>query len=64
MIRVITKKYLCQSCFKTNTVEVELSFCSETIDIIEDCFTCCNPNSLSYTVEDGKITYFEVVRTY
>ena len=64
MIRVITKKYLCQTCFKKNTVEVELSFCSETIDIIEDCFTCCSPNSISYTVEDGKITYFEVVRTY
>ena len=38
--------------------------CSETIDIIEDCTICCNPNSISYTVENEKVVCFEVVKTY
>ncbi|MAX13147.1 MAG: CPXCG motif-containing cysteine-rich protein [Candidatus Marinimicrobia bacterium] len=58
------KKYQCQSCFQENTLYIENSFCSETIDIIEDCAVCCNPNSISYIVQGNKIIYFEVIKTY
>ena len=58
------KKYLCQSCFKENDILVELSYCSETVDIIEDCFVCCNPNSINYITENKKIIYFDVQKTY
>ena len=58
------KKYQCQSCYQENTLYFENSFCSETIDIIEDCSVCCNPNSISYTIEQNKIIYFEVIKTY
>ena len=52
---ILEKKYKCQTCFENNFVDVELYFCSETVDIIEDCTVCCNPNSISYTVENEKI---------
>ena len=58
------KEYQCQSCFQINHNTIELTDCSETIDIIEDCTICCNPNSISYTVENEKVVYFEVVKTY
>jgi len=61
---ILEKKYKCQTCFENNFVDVELYFCSETVDIIEDCRVCCNPNSISYTVENEKIVYFEVMKTY
>ena len=61
---ILEKKYKCQTCFENNFVDVELYFCSETVDIIEDCSVCCNPNSISYTVENEKIVYFEVMKTY
>tara|TARA_Y100000996_G_scaffold99016_2_gene71318 strand:+ start:1214 stop:1402 length:189 start_codon:yes stop_codon:yes gene_type:complete len=61
---ILEKNYTCQTCFVSNSIDVELYFCSETIDIIEDCRVCCNPNSISYTVENEKIVYFEVVKTY
>lgn len=59
-----TKTYQCQTCFQNNQVQIELSFCSESIDLIEDCYICCNPNTISYTIEDQKIKYFEVIKTY
>ena len=59
-----TKTYQCQTCFQNNQVKIELSFCSESIDLIEDCYICCNPNTISYTIEDQKIKYFEVIKTY
>ena len=59
-----TKTYQCQTCFQNNQVQIELSFCSESIDLIEDCYICCNPNTISYTTEDQKIKYFEVIKTY
>ena len=58
------KEYKCQSCFQNNSVSIEMTFCSETVDVIEDCTVCCNPNSISYTVENEKVVYFEVVKTY
>ncbi len=58
------KTYQCQTCFQNNQVQIELSFCSESIDLIEDCYICCNPNTISYTIEDQKIKYFEVIKTY
>jgi len=58
------KTYQCQTCFQNNQVQIELSFCSESIDLIEDCYVCCNPNTISYTIENQKIKYFEVVKTY
>ena len=61
---MITKKYQCQSCFKFNQIEIESTYCSETTDLIEDCYICCNPNTISYTTEDKKIVYFEVEKTY
>lgn len=61
---ITTKTYQCQTCFQNNQVQIELSFCSESIDLIEDCYICCNPNTISYTTEDQKIKYFEVIKTY
>ena len=61
---MITKKYQCQSCFKFNEIDIESTYCTETIDLIEDCYVCCNPNTISYTTEDKKIVYFQVERTY
>ena len=61
---ILEKNYTCQTCFESNSIDIELYFCSETIDVIEDCQVCCNPNSISYTVEDEKIVYFKVVKTY
>ena len=61
---ITTKTYQCQTCFQNNKVQIELSFCSESIDLIEDCYICCNPNTISYTTEDQKIKYFEVIKTY
>tara|TARA_B100000609_G_C16843230_1_gene246619 strand:- start:174 stop:356 length:183 start_codon:yes stop_codon:yes gene_type:complete len=60
----MNKEYFCQTCFKENEIFIELTYCSETVDIIEDCTICCHPNSISYTSENNKITYFEVVKTY
>ena len=31
------KEYKCQSCFQNNSVSIEMTFCSETVDVIEDC---------------------------
>tara|TARA_X000001036_G_C20317546_1_gene659089 strand:- start:99 stop:287 length:189 start_codon:yes stop_codon:yes gene_type:complete len=61
---ILEKNYTCQTCFEKNLIDIELYFCSETVDVIEDCRVCCNPNSISYTVEDEKIVYFEVIKTY
>ena len=58
------KKYECQSCFSINSIDIESTYCSETNDTIEDCYICCNPNTISYTVEDQKIVYFQVEKTY
>jgi len=58
------KEYKCQSCFQNNSVSIEMTFCSETVDVIEDCTVCCNPTSISYTIENEKVVYFEVVKTY
>ena len=41
-----------------------MTFYSETVDLIEDCTVCCNPNSISYTLENEKVVYFDVVKTY
>ena len=51
---LITKKYQCQSCFKLNEIDIELTYCSETTDLIEDCYTCCNPNTISYTEDNSE----------
>ncbi len=61
---LITKKYQCQSCFRLNEIDIESTYCSETIDFIEDCYICCNPNTISYTTEDKKIVYFQIEKTY
>jgi hypothetical protein len=61
---MLNKKYLCQSCYQQNSITVDMSYCSETVDLIEDCQICCNPNTISYTVENDKIEYFEVIKTY
>ena len=61
---MITKKYQCQSCFKFNEIDIESTYCSETTDLIEDCYVCCNPNTISCTTEDKKIVYFQVEKTY
>ena len=61
---IIQQSYQCQTCFQNNQVQIELSFCSESMDLIEDCYVCCNPNTISYTIEDQKIKYFDVVKTY
>ena len=58
------KQYPCQTCFQINSITIEKTHCSENIDIITDCTVCCNPNSISYTVENEKVVYFEVVKTY
>ena len=58
------KKYQCQSCFEKNTLFIEKTFCTETVELIEDCTVCCNPNSISYIVENEKVVYFDVVKTY
>ena len=58
------KEYKCQSCFQKNSVSIEMTFCSETVDVIEDCTVCCNQNSISYTIDNEKVVYFEVVKTY
>ncbi len=61
---VIQQSYNCQTCFKKNNIEIEISYCSEIIDLIEDCYFCCSPNTISYNMENQKIQYFEVVKTY
>ena len=58
------KEYQCQSCFQRNSVFIEMIFCSEIVELIEDCTVCCNPNSISYTLENEKVVYFNVVKTY
>ena len=58
------KVYQCHSCFQNNNISIELSHCSQTVDLIEDCTVCCNPNTISYTVESENIVYFEVAKTY
>ena len=58
------KDYQCQYCFQKNSVSIELTFSSETVDLIEDCSVCCNPNSVSYIMENEKVNYFEVKKTY
>ena len=58
------KEYKCQSCFQNNSVLIEMTLYSETVDVIEDCTVCCNPNSISHIVENEKVVYFEVVKTY
>ena len=58
------KKYKCQSCFQNNSASIEITLSSETVEVIEDCTVCCNPNSISYTIENEKVVYFEVVKTY
>tara|TARA_B100001250_G_scaffold412754_1_gene444827 strand:- start:1111 stop:1299 length:189 start_codon:yes stop_codon:yes gene_type:complete len=58
------KENQCQLCSQKNSVFIETKFCSETVDLIEDCTVCCNLNSISYKVENEKIVYFEVVKTY
>ena len=52
------KKYQCKSCFQKNTIFIEMTYCSETVDLIEDCTVCRNPNSISYTVENEKNCLF------
>ena len=64
MMNNMEKIYLCSTCYQSNSILIEISHCSETIDIIEDCQICCNPNTISYTVENEKLEYFEVVKTY
>ena len=61
---IIYKKYFCQTCFKENEVSIESNYCSETVDLIEDCFICCNPNTISCTTEGRRIKYFNVEKTY
>ena len=56
--------YQCQHWFQKNSVSIELTFSSEIVDLIEDCSVCCNPNSISYTMENEKVNYFEVKKTY
>ena len=58
------KTYKCPTCFQENNIQVELSYGSELVEIIEDCTICCNPNSISYNVEDNEINMFEVEKTY
>ena len=61
---VIYKKYSCQTCYKPNEVIIEVDYCSQTNDLIEDCYICCNPNTISYISENKKITFFNVEKTY
>ena len=61
---IIQQPYQCQTCFKTNNIDIELTYCSETVDLIEDCYICCSPNTISFTVENQKIKYFKVTKTY
>ena len=58
------KEYQCQSFFQINSIFIEMTFYSKTVDHIEDCTVCLNPNSIFYTVENEKIVYFDVVKTY
>ena len=58
------KEYKCQSCFQKNSVSIEIILYSETVDVIEDCTVCCNPNSISYKIDNEKFVYFEAVKTY
>ena len=58
----LVKEYLCMYCFQKNSLVIEVSYCSQTIDIIEDCFICCNPLSISYTIENEEVNYFEVCK--
>ena len=58
------KEYECQSCFQKNRVFIEMIFCSEMVELIEDCAVCCNPNSISYIMENGKVVYFNILKTY
>ena len=61
---LIYKKYNCSYCFQENFVQIELSYCSELVELIEDCTVCCNPNSITYNVEDNQVTMFEIEKTY
>ncbi len=45
-------------------MQLELSYCSELIEFIEDCTICCNPNSITYNVENNQIKMFDVEKTY
>tara|TARA_B110000196_G_scaffold234263_1_gene202681 strand:+ start:146 stop:334 length:189 start_codon:yes stop_codon:yes gene_type:complete len=61
---IIEKKYKCQHCFQNNSINIELSYCSEISDNIEDCTVCCHPNTISYISENNKIVFFEISKTY
>ena len=60
----VNKEYQCQTCFQKNNLKIEMTYCSEIVDIIEDCTVCCNPNSISYKIENKKILHLEVVKAY
>jgi len=50
--------------FSKNTLIIDMTFCSATVDLIADCTIYCNTNSIYYTVKNDNIVYFEVVKTY
>ena len=58
------KRLFSRNNLKFNEIDIESTYCSETTDLIEDCYVCCNPNTISCTTEDKKIVYFQVEKTY
>ena len=50
------KKITCHFCFKQFEVDIETheDFTGHNTEIY-DCVVCCNPNKLSYEVNDGEI---------
>ena len=61
---MLSKNFFCPFCFQENYLQIELSYCPELVEIIEDCSVCCNPIFVSYDVNNNKVQNFFVEKAY
>lgn len=53
----IEKFFRCPHCFEKISMVIDLSVDGEQ-SYIEDCEVCCRPIQLTYSAEDGKVSWF------
>jgi len=56
----IEQNYTCPYCWQVASILIDLSNDRQTF--IEDCEVCCHPIQFSYSVEEGSLTEFEVIK--
>ncbi|MCE3009281.1 MAG: CPXCG motif-containing cysteine-rich protein [Proteobacteria bacterium] len=57
MLAEVEKKFKCPYCFERISMLLDVSV-SDQQTYVEDCEVCCNPISLSYDSENGKVRNF------